>query len=98
MSIYSIIVICGTILFLGFCVLLCYLAKLDSKIEIELIKASIKEKEFKTKYSTIFLWIFILSAFGIIWISEYRIELIGTLILSFIFSYLALKGEKNKNE
>jgi len=62
------------------------------------IKAKQKEEESKIKTSTVFTWIFVLSAFSIIWVEQYRIQLIATFILSFIFGILALKGEQEKEK
>ena len=96
MSIIFTIIICGSILSLGFFVLCGYMSKLERDLEILKLILKIKEKETKIKESTVFSWIFVLSVFAIIWIEEYRTQLIGTLIMSFLFAYLAIRGEENK--
>jgi len=91
-------VIGGSILFILFMLIFIKLAQFEKEIEIARIKAKEKDKKTKIKNSTIFAWVFILSAFAIIWWEKYRIQFIATFILSFIFGYIALKGEQEKEE
>lgn len=98
MSVFLIMVIGGSVLFIAFILLSYYLAKFEKEIEIARIKANQKEEKTKIKLSTVFTWIFLLSAFGIIWIPQYRTELIGTVFLSFILGYIESKGKGKKEK
>jgi len=73
-----------------------YGAKYEYQIELAKIEKGIKEETTKIKNVTIFSWIFVLSAFAIIWIEQYRNQLIATLFLSLLFGYISIKEDENK--